>query len=96
MNRAIIQEILHRMHSLAEAKKPPTKKPIVPRTSSKTRSTQTLKNYQSDINHLADRIKEMQNAHADMLKRHKHANERHAAGDHEWVIRNHYMQNKPF
>ena len=85
MNRAIIQEILHRMHSFAEAKK-----------SSKTRSTQTLKNYQSDINHLADRIKEMQNAHADMLKRHKHANERHAAGDHEWVIRNHYMQNKPF
>ena len=80
MNRARKQEILHRMYSLAEAKKKTTKKPIVPPTPVNTdeqHSSDTLASYQSDIDHLANRIEWLNGVHADMLKRHKHANERH-------------------
>jgi len=99
MNRAKKQEILHRLHSLAEAKKETTKKSIVPRTPvdrDEQHSSHTLDNYQSDIDHLSNKIEWLKGVHSDMLKKHEHAKQRHAAGDHMWVIQNHYLLNKPY
>lgn len=87
------QEILHRLHQLMEAKKEEKKaaKPAKFDNSPAAYSQTTLDAFESDMNHVAEKIDYYTNLHAHMSKRHEEAKKRHAAGDHDWVIRNHHI-----
>lgn len=87
------QEILYRLHQLMEARKKPSVPPTEVNDDEK-QSNETLNSYESDMDHLASKIEWLKGVHADMTARHEHAKKRHAAGDHDWVIRNHYILNK--
>lgn len=84
------QEILHRLHQLMEAKKE-EKKSAKFDDSPAAYSQTVLDTFEKDINHVADKIDYYTKLHAHMTGRHEEAQKRHAAGDHDWVIRNHHI-----
>ena len=77
------------MEAKKEEKKPAksAKSDDSPAAYSKT----VLDSFKADMDHVAGKIDYYTNLHAHMTQRHEEAEKRHAAGDHNWVIRNHHI-----